>query len=483
MKRKLSLILAILSAAQLVACGGDSVSTDTTAAETTSESTSAPETELSDDLPETDFEGETFTILTYITIGTDLYSESLTGDVINDAVFERNQAVEERFNVEIEVLGHDKKYEDVSAAISSSVLAGDDDYQLISSHVVAMGGLVVQELFMNWYDIPHVNFEKPWWSKSTREHLTYKGDTCILAIGDLAMSAMSASYCVFFDKPAAADYKLENLYTVVNEGRWTLDYMRETVKDVYKDLNGDGERDLEDFYGLVQATSSPVNAYLWAFGGKIFEQNKDGVPEYVFSGEQTVDIYSKLWQLCKETEGVYDINDWQAKNYNFNFIDGNCIFLPAPLSHSISEFREKKNEYGIIPYPKFDEKQEDYMTMADGYHAVLAVPKTVQNTEMVGIITEALNAETHKSVYPKYYEIALKTKYTSDSESGQMIDIIVENRVFDFGYVYDNWKGVSFFFEKMFGSDTEEFASYYAANSSAALAHYDSIIAYYESLK
>lgn len=39
------------------------------------------------------------------------------------------------------------------------------------------------------------------------------------------------------------------------------------------------------------------------------------------------------------------------------------------------------------------------------------------------------------------YETALKTKYTRDDESIAMIDMIVNSRVFDLGYVYDAWNG------------------------------------------
>ena len=49
-----------------------------------------------------------------------------------------------------------------------------------------------------------------------------------------------------------------------------------------------------------------------------------------------------------------------------------------------------------------------------------------------------------REVYPAYYEIALKKKYSYDDESVKVLDMVVDNRVFDFGYVYDGWKGMSF---------------------------------------
>lgn len=121
--------------------------------------------------------------------------------------------------------------------------------------------------------------------------------------------------------------------------------------------------------------------------------------------------------------------------------------------------------------------------MVDGGHAALGIPKSVTDLEFVGIITEALNAESHKIVFPAYYEIALKVKYAHDDESVKMLDMIVENRIFDFGYVYDNWRGVSFLFQDMLGTKkTSDFASNYASKGRAAELYYDSLFEHFDSI-
>ena len=59
------------------------------------------------------------------------------------------------------------------------------------------------------------------------------------------------------------------------------------------------------------------------------------------------------------------------------------------LDMTINYFRDKETEYGILPYPKLDEEQDEYYTMVDGYHAALAIPKSVQDYEFVGIVSAA----------------------------------------------------------------------------------------------
>ena len=95
-----------------------------------------------------------------------------------------------------------------------------------------------------------------------------------------------------------------------------------------------------------------------------------------------------------------------------------------------------KDTYSILPFPKWDEAQENYYTNADDKFQVFSIPKTVSDTSFVGMIFEALSAESYRSVYPAYYDVALKGKYSSDPSTAEMIDIIMEGRKFDVSFQF-----------------------------------------------
>lgn len=484
----MALTLIILSQL-LFSCG--TAPADVHDAGTTDETTTEPVTEEStgipDDLPEMDYEGRTFTTITFDQILPDYEAETENGDVINDAVYYRNRDVSERFNVTLENISN-ANYGETTNFIKKTTLAGEEVFQLVAHHAVSMGSLAMDGLFMNWYDVPYVDFSKPWWSKSTTEDLTYGGDLALLAVGDYALSALAGAYCYFYDKPAAEDYQLDDLYAVVNDGKWTMDYVMNTVKDIYKDLDGDGEKDGDDYYGLSQTLLSAVNTYLWSSGGKIFEHDKNGIPTLVYKNEKINTIVDKVYALCYETEGVCTKRPQYPSDQNhfssaLAFRDNLSTFISGTLDMTVNYFRERSTEYGILPYPKLDENQKEYKTMVDGYHAVLAIPKTVQDPEFVGIITEALNAESMKQVFPAYYEIALKKKYSYDDESVKVLDIVVDNRVFDFGYVYDGWKGMSFYFQTLIGDQkSKDFESFYAKKAKASETYYNKLINYFDEI-
>ena len=493
-RRRISTALAALlavTAAMTSSCGSPEAGSETTAESNVT--TDAPETtdprNISDELPEKDFEGKEFTMLTEQTAMVDVDAESLNGDVINDAIYNRNQAVADRFNAKITVTGQQYLEGELNPVIEKSVFAGDEEFQLVVHHAVHTSALVLKDLLMNWYELPYIDFSKPWWPNSTTEDLTYGDDKAIIVIGDLALSSIGGTYCYFFDKNGAADYGLENLYDVVNDGKWTLDYVMNTVKDVYKDLNGNSKQDEEDYYGLSQNLLSAVNAYYWSSGAKVITKAKDGKLEITVNTPKTYDIIEKLYKLCYNTDGVCTQRNYTGNKADHNaaglaFRDDLSLMTAGTLDMSIQFFRDRKGEYGILPYPKFDENQENYATMADGYHSVLAIPKTISDPEFVGIITEALNAESFKTVVPQYYEVALKTKYTFDDESVQILDMIVNSRVFDFGYIYDAWKGMAFYTQYMIKDEkSTDFASYYASKSPASIEYYNDVFEFFDNLE
>ena len=141
-KRTASLLLAILSVASMaVSCSSGNTGNNTSPENnadtpTAAETTAAAETEIPtipESLPNVNYDGYVFRMLTTDEVGSVRYSfeldtDAMNGDVLNDAVYERNMAVEERFGVKIEQIPYDKS--GFLRAYQNSVTAGDDSYDL-----------------------------------------------------------------------------------------------------------------------------------------------------------------------------------------------------------------------------------------------------------------------------------------------------------------------------------------------------------------
>ncbi|NLB16656.1 MAG: hypothetical protein GX827_07600, partial [Clostridiales bacterium] len=106
----LLLLCALMIAASVISCGdyGKNATAVTTAAAEQAQTEAVEEvtTQLKPDLPEEDFGGYSFRVLTKGAFNThwtsrDIYAAEATGDPINDAVYERNMRVMEKYNFSV----------------------------------------------------------------------------------------------------------------------------------------------------------------------------------------------------------------------------------------------------------------------------------------------------------------------------------------------------------------------------------------------
>ena len=133
--------------------------------------------------------------------------------------------------------------------------------------------------------------------------------------------------------------------------------------------------------------------------------------------------------------------------------------------YSASLLKDMAADYGIIPYPKFDEGIESYGALAHDSAQLVSVVVSCKNVDMVSAVLEALAAENYRTVTPAYYEIALKTKYVRDDISGQIIDLIHDSSTTDFAYVFNNSLGkVGHTMRSLMSSRTNNFTSFWKAN-------------------
>ncbi len=432
---------------------------------------------VSDELPSADFGGRAFRVVSVMPDEIYIPEEQRNqGDLILDAKFARTQTVESRFNTEVKIV-YSGNLTEVADYVSKTVLASADEFDLLIGQVMSTGGLVIKRLFLNWYDIEHIDFSKPWWYTSNKDALTYDGKAPI-AISHLNQSAVGGAYCLYFNKNLAASYELGDLYKLVLDGKWTFDKLHELVKDIYVD-NGDDKRDENDFYGFSQMQGTALNSYLWAFDNPIVTKDEDGVPQVAVKTDKINSIVQGIYDFCFNTNGVY-FDPYKTNNDSVAsqlFYAKRSIFMMNYLGSAKNEaLRNFEDDYGLLPLPKFNDEQAEYKTMVGGHHTCLAVPKTVKDTAFVGTVVEALSAESWKTVTPTLYEIALKTRYLRDSESKEIMDIIINGTTFDFGSVYDNWKGFAFMLENMMMNRNPNFESYYSSQYSSARVHYKTLV-------
>ena len=384
--------------------------------------------QISDGLSEQDYNGYEFRLghlgrenaPTYI-YNRDWLVEETTGDVLNDAIYERNRAIEERFNIDLTfVTCPDNDYNN---SVSAPIMAGDDAFDMLTLHPSHFGALTLRGLFLCLSDLD-IDFSKPWWIRESIENYSYE-DQVYTAYGiATTVSTMSDSPVVFVNKERASDLQIENLYDVVRAGNWTYEYASTLIKETYQDLNGNGAVDENDRFGLHFPRYQQSYRYVWSLGGKYISNNESGVPTLNLGSalmEKVFDTAKSLHNL----EGVFITDDYAATV----FLNGNTLLENGSLSFRNAALRDAEFDIGILPNFKLDASQEQYLTNGGG--GPQAIPITCSDADRSAVVMTALNSESYKRVVPAFYEMNIKNKLTSDEDSAEMLDLIFSNVVYD----------------------------------------------------
>ena len=460
MKRSNFITLFLISAL-LTSCGNVENSDVTTDESVTNEPT---ETEISDDLPDVNMKQYEFKFLNFGDYIPSYVPESENGDIVNDAIYRRNRTVEERFNVVISSLdtGAVTHGEHLSE-VQKLMLAGDECFDVILASGKQLAGQSLSGWYMNLYDLEYLDFNKPWWSKPLVEDLTYNGCMYVCS-SNLHYTEFAASKVYYFNKELLTRFQMEDPYSLVFDGRWTFDKMSEMTKDIYEDLNGNSKADNEDLYGML--TTYTHNTWAVAFDIPVWEKTGDGI-ELVANSQKMVDAFDMVYDWFFESTGVKSETGAEHNTMKQMFMDGKGLFVFGTIADAATNYRESDVEYGIVPFPKYDEAQENYrLFFQTNGPFMFAVPKFASNPERTGIILEALSAEGYKQVIPIYYEKALKAKYLQDEESTKILDLITENRTISFSYLHDNFNEACLGFGIAFNNGYENFSTFYASMES-----------------
>ena len=494
MKKWITWLLLAAMLLNFTACGGtETAETDTSAGDSTAESVETePETldpsEI-DELPTdvTDYEGYTFTILSHDHPDTavawkvvDIYTEELNGERINDAVYERNLAMEDRFGVKI--AQNLQSAPDTTA--NQLITSGDDAFDLLQTDTQKQCAMVVKGYLMDMNQMEYINFDKAWWDSTAIEGITI-GDKIYYAIGDSMLNGKKATWVVLFNKALTENAGLPDLYSLVKEGGWTLDMLNQYGEQLAQDVDGDGVMTWGvDVFG-IGLQHEVVLPLLLGDGTKLIEMQADGSYTYNMSSNAIVDAMEKIWNfLHGGAMHILNCNDYDGK-LNKQWSDFRTLFMSDQIGFFMGHLGtvtlvggDMNSDFGVLPFPKLSESQEEYYStfQYNNAHAV-SVPKTAGDLKRTGLLTEAYQMFSHFTVLPAYYDYTLTFRSARDTDSGEMLDIIFGSRNFDISLAFNSTTSVQTFLQDTGSKATSfNYASQEASNKSKVTTAMDKIL-------
>jgi len=396
--------------------------------------------------PDLDCNGGDFTFLNTSTdwgFYTDIVLESVTGEILDDAIYGRNRAVEAKFNVNIKEV---PVLVDKSAQkLRTTVQAGEDIYDaayIPGNSAVPIGTLIADNLLYKLNEVPGLNFDKKWWNQSVMgDSMIGRSKSLYFAFCDMNIMPLQCAFCVYINEDMIKDLGLELPYNLVKAGKWTYDEFYRYMK-AGAQLRGGAESFKWEqggpaIYGYTSFSGGTL-ALMTASGERGVSVDENGMPALALENERFFGVCDKLAEILgTKASGEYlSANDY-GSGFHFEMIFENCraLMMGGELKAADS-FRNMDNTYGIVPNPKYEESQDRYYTAITVQVPVLVVPVTNRNTDRAGIILDAMAYLSNKDITPVFFDVTMSQKRLRTEESIDMLYIIKDSLYFDLGIAY-----------------------------------------------
>ena len=453
MKKQLCLLFAVmLAAGSLLSCSsggggnGDSAEEGQTPGgnAVTDASTPAPETaaETEEHLPEPEAEDMNGAVLTIMNMtpaafnwaNTQIFASEMNGEILNDALFSREQKVEERYNCSVEEL---ETTDSSGGNMARAVRAGDHACDTCMVFDASVSGILTQGVLLSWNNLD-VDLTMPWWDRAATEQYNFYGIQAAVS-GAFSLYNYSTRHCYVFNSDM-----LENaapgtdLYNEVREGTWTDDRLYALGALGVMDLNGDGTMDKDnDQWGIVSSVTRHYSAMLAGAGVKYIDRDEEGVLHFAIPGnEYAINVISKLVQLNVGND-IYtngtNPSDIGGGAESPIFYDGRALFIAAYVGEA-SRMRDIEFNIGILPPPKFTETQDRYYSLVEG-GAQSVLPKTLAGDDLhkAAVLLNAFAYYSYLESVPAYIEQVLMTKVARNEDSSEMLRIVFDSSFYDLG--------------------------------------------------
>ncbi|MHB1153412.1 MAG: type 2 periplasmic-binding domain-containing protein [Eubacteriales bacterium] len=449
------LLLSLFNIIMFISCSENTaadLSESDTVADTETADTSP---QLTDNLPDLDFGGFEFLILAPdIYAGLSLVTEQ-NGEVLNDAIYANTRLVEDRFHVVLNEEPMDFWKQD--SIVKSYVLSGDSTYTAITMHDRYAYAAVTQGYFRSIGELNYIDLTKEYWGGEFSRQFSVAGNL-YFAFSSFNLSSYNQTHALYFNKRILNDFSLPDPYKMVTDGNWTFDEFSQMCIAVTSDVNGDGIYSEGDRFGITTVSKMLSPAFWIAEGELSVKKDGEDIPYFALPGnEKFITILENLHSLCRN-DNVFIEYDEKSSN---QFIAGNVLFN-ASMFKTASELRDMTDDFGMLPFPKYNEEQEGYRSRTLDCMFTM-IPVTVHDTEMTGCVLEGLCSSAYTYVIPEYYETCLKVKYTRDEQSAEIIDLIFKGRTFDIGEVIFFSDIGDEEFNKQFKKETLDLSSFIAA--------------------
>ncbi len=368
----------------------------------------------------------------------EVYAEEPNGDKVNDAVFKRNAQLQTTYNCKISEI----RDNDVAAVVREPLITGEYICDFLFIRATDARGLSKNNLLVDVATLENVDLTKEWWDQDALKGLNMAGKTFFLT-GDGCTIDDRWALSMFFNlELVEAAFPEANLYQEVRDGKWTNARMLEIMQATAADMDGDGQVATyqKDIYGYMAGNVLGNWAHVAASGGYVTEIVDGNLEIPISPSRELLDIWADLRPLITSPLR-FSVDNLPSGNI---FRGGLATFY-AVNTGALLNWGSQKFHLGVLPYPKRNEEQKEYITTMNFSVGGYCIPITVNNdvakdyekagfasgAEMCGYFLEAYSYYSRDTLTPAFFDQVLAKQIAMDADSIEMVAIAIENRQYD----------------------------------------------------
>lgn len=282
---------------------------------------------------------------------------------------------------------------------------------------------------INYYD-KYVDLSNSWYPENILEDTMVAGNAYFV-IGDMWDDYLMSVYGYVFNKELLPKVGVDDkaLYSLVREGKWTVDEMIRIFGTYYVDADGDGKPSSRDGYGVT------VNAHAFFHGAglKYYELDGEGKTQNSvnmalgLTGDRSKGLFNALSELIYvkgRVSGSSFLEEWKTVS------GSHSLYTYSKLA------KETDKSFGIIPIPKYDVSQRSYYSGAyDSSYAMFGIfsgNKDLVYEENAAAFIEYMGYYGKTVLHDARTREAFGDSYSAHTEDVYMLELIRRCRRIDF---------------------------------------------------
>ncbi len=362
-------------------------------------------------------EGYDYGRKSFVIVTTDKeYFKSSDGEsLIGKGVTSRNEAVEKKFNIKLEVKVVTE--DDILSKGAAAISRGEHYADLIVAPANVLSRLMEKKCLTNINTLPFLDMTGSYMDNDLIRSSQINGKLYLI-FGEFTQTKYS-SWCVFYNKDIALKTGIDP-YSLYKNGEWTW--------DAFLEYSSKASQFAESGFVSTAEGSDLINAFWATTGNKFFGECHNtplSLPEST-NGKEVLSSIKKIVNdktLGKESS--------TAALDSFTKEKSAMLLCRRDAVYKISE---SGVVWDAVPMPKYNAESMHY-SYVDGEALAAAVPASINDSDFSGRILNALLAATENTV-SESIDLNELYYYWSDNDMALQMEETKKNLHLDIGIIY-----------------------------------------------